>query len=364
MRRSARSRYVLPVLIALACLGAALVAGGQQPVADSRFEWELAFVRDGDIWVANAEGDTQSMLVPGGRAPQWSPDGTRLAFLRAGEAWVAAISGEEELRQVSRTGGAAVDVSWRSNDALFVTRESQYRLRYEWRPSGPPMRLYEGLHETELAEDEFEFDIALRDIIVFRLTGGPGRIWLGTVRTSFQQQQRPFSGGQYVGHYGSPVVSPDGKTVAFIKDGDIWSVGNVGIERQPEIAFPQRIAAIAVVSMPAVVGTDAFASARHLDWAPDSQWVVCDLKSDTTSYLSQIWLIEADGSKRRRLATLGDAGGGICQWPTVSPDGKQVAFQSGGKGWEVWTVDLETGAMRRLLENAEEPDWRTPAPRR
>ena len=34
------------------------------------------------IWVMNADGSGQSLLIPGGAGPAWSPDGGRIAFDR------------------------------------------------------------------------------------------------------------------------------------------------------------------------------------------------------------------------------------------------------------------------------------------
>ena len=50
----------------------------------------LAYVRDDEIWVVEADGSRTTRVVakPGpGRQPRWSPDGRRLAFLSRRRGW-------------------------------------------------------------------------------------------------------------------------------------------------------------------------------------------------------------------------------------------------------------------------------------
>ena len=44
----------------------------------------IAFARNGDIYVVNANSAGERLLFRGGTMPVWSPDGTRIAFLGAG----------------------------------------------------------------------------------------------------------------------------------------------------------------------------------------------------------------------------------------------------------------------------------------
>jgi hypothetical protein len=51
---------------------------------------KIAFMRDGDIWVMNADGSGLVQLTTDPvyeDDPAWSPDGTKIAFMRSGDIW-------------------------------------------------------------------------------------------------------------------------------------------------------------------------------------------------------------------------------------------------------------------------------------
>jgi len=75
--------FVAAILLLMALLGLSLALLGSRPAETGR----LAFVRNGDIWVANLDGTGARLLVAenptdqtsGCAGVQWSPDGSRLA---------------------------------------------------------------------------------------------------------------------------------------------------------------------------------------------------------------------------------------------------------------------------------------------
>jgi dipeptidyl aminopeptidase/acylaminoacyl peptidase len=77
-------------------------------------QWESA------IWIMNADGSRARFLVDGSR-PRWSPDGTRIAFLAPGE-----------------PRGSQVHVRWMDAEGAVtqVTRETETPRSHEWSPDG------------------------------------------------------------------------------------------------------------------------------------------------------------------------------------------------------------------------------------
>jgi len=71
----------------------AQITASEKPVSDPQWSPDgrrLAFVRDEEIWVVEADGSRLTRVVGkpgGGREPRWSPDGHRLAFLSRRRGW-------------------------------------------------------------------------------------------------------------------------------------------------------------------------------------------------------------------------------------------------------------------------------------
>jgi hypothetical protein len=58
----------------------------------------LAFVTRGDLWVSDADGTHQALLVRGADNPAWAPEGRRLAFARSGWIWTVRADGLDQRR--------------------------------------------------------------------------------------------------------------------------------------------------------------------------------------------------------------------------------------------------------------------------
>ncbi len=69
------------------------LTASEKPVSDPQWSPDgrrLAYVRDDEIWVVEADGSRQTRVVAkpgGGREARWSPDGRRLAFLSRRRGW-------------------------------------------------------------------------------------------------------------------------------------------------------------------------------------------------------------------------------------------------------------------------------------
>src|SRR5581483_11404560 len=89
-------------------------------------------------------------------------------------------------------------------------------------------------------------------------------------------------------------------------------------------------------------------------WFPDSRHAVVAVKhsDDTRSELSIVDI--TNGSWRSILSAPGSFGN-----PSVSPDGKRIAFWGGQVGWDVLEISIPGGAFRRLVSGgvSRAPDW-------
>ncbi len=128
---------------------------------------KLAFVRDGYIYVMNADGSKQRRLTRG-ESPAWSPDGRRLAYVRF---------------------GAADDVGeiWIANADGTGARKINFGFAPAWSPDG--MKIAFAAGESELG-----------GILVMNADGGAVR-QLTKLRAN----------------EGDPAWSPDGRKIAFSK---------------------------------------------------------------------------------------------------------------------------------------------------
>ena len=175
----------------------------------------------------------------------------------------------------------------------------------------------------------------------------------------------PFNAGArpltaYPGSETGPTLSPDGTQVAFSWNGPLQDNHDVYVKlvgmgepvpltRAPEtdespawspdgqrIAFVRRIPerTVEVFVIPALGGAerrvatfvlDSSRRSTRLSWSPDGKWVAVGGKASAAEPFG-IWLVEIDGTEKRRLTTppspewLADVG------PVFSPDGRRIAF--------------------------------------
>ncbi len=126
-------------------------------------------------------------------------------------------------------------------------------------------------------------------------------------------QKQPFTIDALlqVARISEPVLSPDGKTVAFT------------VER-PDVAKntrPKQIYVVAVDGITAPVQISKEGSNQRPRWTPDSKRII--FVSSRTG-VNQVWSMNPDGSDPKQITTIATAASGVL----VSPDGKRVVFTS------------------------------------
>jgi Tol biopolymer transport system component len=182
-----------------------------------------------------------------------------------------------------------------------------------------------------------------------------------------------------------PRVSPDGKTIAYIHEGALWTRDLDGAnepKRLMEIIDPGGDPPVwsgdgkrLIISAGALGNEDESGNNRWRfktyrvdadgsnkvelgipefdgvhDWSPDGRWVVT-VSGRHKEFAWQLYLMTPDGKDQRRL-TDGDNTFGA----RFSPDGRRVLYGSGGETPAsrrgVWVVDLDGKNRRRLFPTA------------
>ncbi len=228
--------------------------------------WESA------LWVMNADGSSPRFLTKGSE-PLWSPDGTRIAYLAESESgggpqiFVRYLDGESAAIQVTRTALAPADVRWSPDGkslgfSMVVPTEPEWSVKLPNAPAGAswtkPPRVVERLHYR--ADRRGWLVNGFTHLFVVPATGGtprqitsgnwnvgargiglPGAVgwdWMPDgrsivvegnddpdaerqrqVSTIFQVDLGTLARRNLIsakGYWTSPVVSPDGKTIAFL----------------------------------------------------------------------------------------------------------------------------------------------------
>ncbi len=251
-----------------------------------------------EIWMMNADGTRKRFLLEGG-SPRWSPDGSRIAYVTEGddgsaEIFVRWMDAEGAVSQVTRVEEAPSSLSW-SPDGTQIAFIGFVPEPTDWSVQLPPRP--EGAQWT--AEPR------IIDNVHFR---------------------QDYQGFKEEGAHQLFVVPADGGTPRQLTEGP----GKIGAP---------------------VIGLHFGAG---LDWTPDGGTIVFDglLSEDwETRYMeSYIYAVDvATGEVRQIVDEKGP-------WsaPTVSPDGRQVAFI--GFPWTTQTyrasdlhvVGIDGSGMRKI----------------
>jgi Tol biopolymer transport system component len=313
-----------------------------------------------DVWVLDTRSGslTQVTTDPADDfMPAWAPNDSAIAFIstRGGgtSVWVIPLGGG-----TVGGGGGAVGGERRITSAVRADAPS-------WGPAGA--LLY---HATEAASSRYEMDgrtlTGGENVFAFRaawlsprefvyvsdgkirarsLDGAESRTiefsaTLTVTPASYTRRKRDFDSRAPRRVLGvvRPVISPDGRQVAFSALGDIYLM--------PVGGEPENLT-----------------NSRFLDtepaWSPDGTELA--YASDKGGGLLDIWVRDLKTGRERRLTKLQTSATG----PAWSPDGKRIAFLDNDGIWRranVSVVDVATGQVTRIHEPLFGPGMPTWSP--
>ena len=255
-------------------------------------KWESA------LWIMAADGSRNRFLTKGSSA-RWSPDGSRIAYFAEGE-----------------PKGTQVFVRWMDAEGASsqVTRVTETPSALRWAPGGKSVSF------AMLVRKSTPWSISMP-------AAPTGANWTAAPRVvdrmHYRQDRRGFMEDGYLHLF---LVSSDGGTPRQLTSGD-WNVG---------------------------ARFDGLSGNVGYDWTPDGKMILVDgLKdpgADHNYRNSHLYVVDVTSGAVRQLT--GHPG----EWtsPTVSPDGRTVAFTGNDsasisyRADDLWLIAMDGTGMRKL----------------
>ena len=283
--------------------------------------------------------------------PSWSPDDKEIAFASAREdgqsVWAVSVADGTE-RKVSTRGGARrrAVVGPRRPDRLPRHRAGPEPLRDRRRGPRPPAKTCSPSAPRGSSPTDFVY---VSDGKIRRRSadgGSPQTIdFTATMQvtraeTAYAHRKRDFTSTtprQVLGIV-RPVISPDGKQIAFAAVGDIYVM--------PVGGKPVN------VTKDQALDTDPA-------WSPDGSQLV--YSSDKDSDHLQLWIRDMRTGQSRKVTSLTTQPQGA----TWSPDGKRIVFFNVDGMWRVAqmsVLDVATGAVTKIHDSLAQPGTPTWSP--
>ncbi len=343
------SELTLDQLLTLGGVGAGAYGGGdvvRWSPDGSQILFHASLSGESALWLVPAAGGysrrvtTEPLRLPFLASPMQSfaPNGSRIAFLalqgEATELWLWEAHTASS-RPLTAFGNQISSYAWAPDGGSLLVasnRRGTFDIYRVDTTSGSARRLTSSqqYEVSPVATPDGARVLFVRlddtwadhDVISIAADGGDERV---------VARDEDFFDYQYGRTFGPPVISPAGDRVLFRshRNGWInyWAVDAAGGRAQ-------------VVCQQAADQSGA-------TWSPDGAQIA--FVSNTNGTLS-IWLCDADGGNARVLVQPEQ---GVCQSPAWSPDGAQIAFLQSAPDdtQDVWIVSAQGGQARRLTDS-------------
>lgn len=330
-------------------------AAGQElhrSLSETLRPWQLAFVRDNDIWVSNGDGTDQKLVIEDSQSPAWSPDKAQIAFVRDSNIWVAEADG---------SGQRPVTFQWKKHDPNLDRHDD--RISISWHPKNgsltfshpeafKPERV-DGTGGRVAAPRKTATDLIVGSSLFDVLPSGaePSKT---TVRYDLCRHRATFS---FVDH-AHPAWSPSGKKLAFTRNGDIWiAEAEIESEGEPPTGWnARRLAAVASYDEPTHRSSTSTRGATRLSWHPAERLLAYSYDRLGGSGFNQVHVLDTVTGQDSLIVEDG-------RDPYFSPDGRFIVYWTYGDkrcrsgGTCICATTLDGKRRQELVANGEDPVW-------
>ncbi len=317
---------------------------GQQIVYTRRWVNRLEDKWESALWLMNADGSHARFLVKGASA-RWSPDGTRLTFLADGEpsgtqVFVRWMDATGATTQVTRVTNTPSELHW-SPDGKSIAFAMLVPEKHDWQismPAAPPNakwtpapRMVDRMHYRQ---DRRGFmDFGYFHLFVVPAEGGTPR----QLTSGLWNVGSRFDGLESGVGYD---WTPDGKTIVFegLKD----PAGDYNYRNSHIYAVDVASGAIRQITQRPGTWTDPVVS-------PDGRTIAfTGADSSRMSYrAADLYVMGLDGAGIRKLSGTLDRDPGDVTW---APDGSGLYFTAGDRGTSnVWYAPASGAAAPRKI---------------
>ncbi|MBM4285389.1 MAG: hypothetical protein FJ128_09095 [Deltaproteobacteria bacterium] len=283
---------------------------------------KLAFIRGGGIWVAATDGSGARRLTSGTQDehPAMSPDGQWVVFQRERMTPQGRMTA---LMRVSTAGGPAQPV---------VFQGVQQAWSASFAPDGKQL-VFAGLTNQRQAKKD---EMTLADIFI--AVGDPAT---GQMRIIIKTPNHNVDVGYL---YENPVMSPDGRLIAYQESGSDVSGGWVVLDLTGKVLkrFPPS--------------QEDYTPYWRPQFTPDGKQILCYSPVTGEGQVNRILLVD--------LATLAPREVTRGRNATFVEGGRAIVFERYRQGEglspervpvDLWYLSLSGGEPRKILENAEAP---------